>query len=562
MKNKKMLLKLSVIAMAICGLWISFSSATLFHLEVNTWTLSAAEIALMKSEIAKKIMPIHFADNWNDFGWFFYFSNGLTGTISAWMNPVTIDNDKTFNCDNQVRWYYYNAERWERLWPLDDDTKNTRKDLDASQWGLNINWWIYTVCTVTGYNEALTDCWTAIWNTWYEECINEVRAAFKADDNWYYWYVEHEYSWQKMALVAGIDYNTWNTKFVEIQSNSKFSPTFIRYLNQNPVWFIYDYNWWVGLVWCKFKIPLIDSVKKVIKQLYSWWHVDLKNIFYITWDKIEVDAAYSAYIDCSGSNAVWSPVLSLIIEWVIWLADEKKVWYVGTQKDEKMQYFSSANINNNTLINYAKKKAEVLCRWKWNKSSSNNIVCVDHSISVSSSDKGKTFIVKNWDVTINPEGACDISSFNSNWYYNITIINSWNLVINEGSSTSKCVFRKDGFLLNWNVNIFADAVTWAALGGWKYDLSSGAAVWSYIKWNFIVDWNIVWPSTADNKLENKYFVYWKLTTQDDFNTLLSTFSWRCNYWKATDDTYCPESLYQNAPLTVIDQNYPSPFYNS
>jgi hypothetical protein len=30
--------------------------------------------------------------------------------------------------------------------------------------------------------------------------------------------------------------------------------------------------------------------------------------------------------------------------------------------DKKMQYFSTANINEKTLINYAKKKAAILCR--------------------------------------------------------------------------------------------------------------------------------------------------------------------------------------------------------
>ena len=550
-------------AIAISWFWISFSSATLFHLEVNTGWLSAAEIAVMKDDIKNKLMPVHFADNWNDFGWFFYFSNGLTWTNSTSKNKVTIQHDTGFDCDNQVRGYYYNAERWERLRPLDEDTKNTRKGLDDTQGELALNWWIYTVCTVSGYNQALTDCWTQETTTWYEACIDNVRQQYKADDNGYYWYIEHEYSWQTMALVAGVDYDNFNrpNDFVTISWTSKFSPTFIRYLNQNPVWFIYDYNWWVWLVGCKFKRPPSDSVKKVMQNLYNPWPANLKNIFFVTWDKIEVLSPYGTYIDCSGSNAVWSPVLSLIIEGIIWLADEQKVWYIGTQKDDKMQYFSSASINNNTLINYAKKKAEILCRWRWNCNTSDSIVCCDRSITPT--DKSKIYVVKNWNVTISPETNCD---FNTNWYYNVVIVNGWNLIINESVWSSKCVFGGDGFLMGSSntPEAFASAISWDALNWQDYDLRAGAAVWSYIKWNFIVDGYITWNNSD---LKNKYFIYWKLTTQDDYKTLLSTFSWRCNYWLSTEEAdgtknFCPNSLYQWAPLTVIDQNYPSPFYNS
>jgi hypothetical protein len=76
-------------------------------------------------------------------------------------------------------------------------------------------------------------------------------------------------------------------------------------------------------------------------------------------------------------------------------------------------------------------------------------------------------------------------------------------------------------------------------------------------------------------LKNKYFIYWKLTSKDNFNSLSDTFQWRCNNWIATDWTYCPRSYkvnwsyedwrlnpYEAAFLVVIDQNYDSPLYNS
>jgi hypothetical protein len=35
---------------------------------------------------------------------------------------------------------------------------------------------------------------------------------------------------------------------------------------------------------------------------------------------------------------------------------------MGNQSDQKMQYFTTANVDNDTLMNYARKKAEILCR--------------------------------------------------------------------------------------------------------------------------------------------------------------------------------------------------------
>jgi len=37
----------------------------------------------------------------------------------------------------------------------------------------------------------------------------------------------------------------------------------------------------------------------------------------------------------------------------------------GNERDAKTQYFSSVNVNNATLVNYAKRRAEELCRGKW-----------------------------------------------------------------------------------------------------------------------------------------------------------------------------------------------------
>jgi hypothetical protein len=72
MKTKKMLFKLGLFAMVV---WCFCMSSTL---AMTSFKLNIEKInALNKEYISNNIIPIHFADNWNDFGWFFYFSNGV-----------------------------------------------------------------------------------------------------------------------------------------------------------------------------------------------------------------------------------------------------------------------------------------------------------------------------------------------------------------------------------------------------------------------------------------------------------------------------------------------------
>ena len=550
MKNKSLLLKLWVLLLSVGGFWTAFTSATFFHLHIDKQTV------LNETEITKNIMPIHFADNWNDFGWFFYFK-ALSGVEAESPEPtstgsVEIAGKTKYICDSKIRWYYYNAERWERLRPLDEDTQRV--------W--NITWsqmegWLYTICAIEWYKEAKEACYADTAETHVKECEAAVNSAYKADNDGYYWWIKHTFSWQTMVLVSWVEYER-NTPFVTIKQTWDISPTFFRLENQYPVWFIYDHNWWVWVVWCK---VLNHKVGDIIENL--WSPVNLNEVFELSAskDKIEPKAPFSSYMDCSisDSNIVWDSRVWLIIEWIVWLSDEDKLWYIWNEKDDKMQFFSTVSVNNKTLINYVKKKAEILCRWKWKTptsaaSSSDKIICVDWNFSVSSTDK--TYIVK-WNASVTSNGSCSQGSIRgSNNFYNIFVI-WWDLTISEWS-TAGCVFSGDGFTTSFDpITDFSWAV-WAHMD--NYDWSKWIAVWSYLKWNFIVDWHIKW--STDDKLEHKYFIYWKLSSQDDFEELKKTFSWKCSNWIATDDTYCPDSLYQNAPLVVIDQNYPSPFINS
>lgn len=733
MKNKNLSLKwvLMVAAVGFLSFWFC-SATTNFHFNIEA-------VKAIQESLQDDIMPIHFADNWNDFWGFFYFSNGLgneaewgakapdktfhkcitgeeleptitcvetedecEGTfepeataydsdcseevpaptqdpeIEEYQYKVSIPNpskpnwEEKYVCSRQVKWYYYNAERWEKLWPLDGDTWSDM---------VETTWWFYTMCKKEWYVEALSGCLRAANSQHittpvnYYDCKDQARKDYATDGDWYYGSIKHVYSWQDMELIAWVKYDP-ETKFTSIVQTGGFSPSFIRLGNKYPLWFIYDYNGGVWFVWCK--MGTVDSMKNLIRAYNARIETNkLEQLFRDLNGTVEYRGWWDVSMTCSG--LVWDSLIWVVIEWIVWMwevwntANFEVIW---NQRDKKMQYFSSANINNNTIINYARKKAELLCRWKWNHYNSNDkIICVDQQNvnwnlnGPSNNINWKTLIVKNWDVTITP------SSSDDNKYYDI-FIDSWNLIIDETDSTKKFVIMDNGFVSTttspsqFNSNVLIDRLkdtnasetkigecinhintlsgttansgvcmdfklrvqiendsgevieeywklndyTWCinslinldpgpCLSTWWLDITmdpngdwqingeditflhncssdetcsvwNDVAIASIIKWNFIVDGKVLGPdrpsdASFDKKLKNKYFIYWKLSSRDSFQTLQDTFAWRCNNWYTTDDSYCLPSNtgysnpYEDAFLVVIDQNYEnSPFFNA
>ena len=128
----------------------------------------------------------------------------------------------------------------------------------------------------------------------------------------------------------------------------------------------------------------------------------------------------------------------------------------------------------------------------------------------------------------------------------------------DSSSDLACSAFDFGSMSAWDIQQRVNDIT-----NWHRDLSSMASV---IKWNFIVNWSVIWTwGSFEGKLDNKYFIYGKFTTKSSIGELENVFSWRCNNWFGTDGIFCPKfnwNYYQNAALVVIDQNYGSPLFGS
>lgn len=572
MRNKNSFVKLGLMGLALWCLGLSFTSAANLKLNIDKG-------GVLDAIWLKSMTPIHFADNWNDFWGLFYFSNG-SGDEADLDHPIKVEvaNGEVFLCKKIVKWFYYNAERWERLWPLDEETR----DAFGMNGSLSMVGWLYTLCSQEWYEDAIEECRVKASAEWateaddYNKCVSRANSQFKFDEHWYYGNLYQEYKWQKFTLIAWVDYTIPNedNKFISINQNRELSPTFIRFGNKYPVGFVYDYNWWIGFVWCRIdgidhtNPSIIDtSVKQILRQVAPTWPNKLVETFaYDGTQGIRYSLETPTNVDCSEIMWVEDTLATVVVEWILWMSKvEKDFWVVWNLSDDKTQYFYTANINSSTILNYAKKKAEILCRGKWSSNPANftnsDVICLlgDASSTVSEAAKNswKTLIVKNGNVYV--KSFTDEGDTKNHDIF----IDSWYLLVEDNGPSF--VFTTWGFISSTTPEEFASAVRTAMSGGNAY-VWPDSSVWAFLRGNFIVNGYIRGAGFSD--IQTKYFIYWKFASKDNKNTLETTFAWRCTNWEASDWNFCPgavrwwENWYANASLVIIDQNYKSPFFTA
>ncbi len=529
------------------------------------WWLSVSLTSAVKIQVAmwgvmpdvSRVSPIHFADNGNDFWWFIYFSNVWDDNGDWWTGNVTAWST-TYRCEKQLKWFYYDAQRWERLWPLDTVTANGLGINDSS-----LSWWLYTVCiNKTQYDKDLEKCDSV--KDDYDDCVAQVRAD-NMDSNGFYGMLNHEYSGNNFTLIAWVKYQTNSTgDWINIEGNSGLAPTFQRYDNSHPVWFVYDYNGWIGFVWCEVGDNKQTTLNTLVNLTKNW--SGIREYFSYSWSDIVWSWDDKVKLKCSDIGAMNNSLIGLLVEWLVGMGKNTEVSSLQWNQSNKMQYFSSANVNSSTLINYVRQKAELLCRGKWNAGSSAWITCISNNPSVDATEyTGKTLIVKNGDVTIKPFTG----DRNDGRQYDI-FIDSGSLIIDE-SEADKYVIK-----YNWFVNseqtasgfnsIVKNSIDAHTDTGTNYEYTwEDVAVAALLKWNFIVNGHVKWDGET---LTNKYFMYWKFTSLDTYDEIADKFGRRCGLdGKWSDENYCPASpeewnthAYQWASLVVIDHNYDSPLF--
>lgn len=482
---------------------------------------------LNQTSLLSRFSEIHFSSPGNSFGgWVFWLPvKSLTTpeTITAWWVTKT--------CYKQIRWIYYNAARWGRLWPLDQETLN----LFSQTWwqwydNLNIEWWLYTSC----------GAWT--------------------DQYSIFWFITYNRWWIESYLIGWTKLNYQENKYI-----SEFANTFEYFNNVTPLWYIWDSVWGIWFVWWS-----IEWSENLLDYLNTSWSIN--DSFNMTWNDIGA-SSWSWNVNLTWESQAKDTMWNILIEGNAILSkaldvNERRalLWNL-----ERKTILVSSDINSATVINLAKKNAETLCRWKtyfvwWsdntNLPENNNekVLCYKNTdnLIINLADnlyKDKTIVLKNWNITL-------INSMTKDSPAMDIFIDEWNLYIQNPASL-KTNFNQD----------------------WYPSETNTTNSWIFIKWTFIINWLLIgkrndWTiSTIDNKLHllwKTVFLNTPTTTNqwrisqvndvlgtsdfDQWISLENVFSWYCDFtWIWSDWTNCwfSESSATTTPFVVLNASYPS-----
>lgn len=481
---------------------------------------------LNQTSLLSKFSEIHFSSPGNDFWWWVFWL-----PIKSLNSPQTITaGGVTKTCYKQLRWIYYNAARGGRLWPLDQETLG----LLTWTWGiwysnLQVNWWLYT------------NCWT--------------------DQYGIFWVITYIRWWTTSYIIAWTKLNYQQNDYI-----SEFANTFEYFNNVTPLWYFWDSVGGIGFVgWA------ITWSENLLWYLNNTWSISSSFLttggnsttsssgqwsVILTWDSQAQDTMWNILIQ---GNVILSKAIDVY---------EKKA-LLGNL--ERRTILINSDINSATVINLAKKNAEVLCRgktylvwWSWPtylpSSSQEKVLCYKNTDNLEinlSQDlhKDKTIIVRNWNITLTNTMTKDSSALD-------VFIDEWNLFI-KSPITTKTNFNQDWYPSDTNIT----------------------NSWIFIKGNFVVNGLLMWKDISDSvaPIENKVHllgkvaflntpttpsqwritqvnnVLWTTIFQDNIN-LENVFSRYCDMsWNGSDGTSCwwSTSSATVTPFVVLNASYPS-----
>ncbi len=489
-------------------------------------------VGVNMQSIEQKFSAVAFKARGNDFiGSIFWLNakNIETGEV------VTISGSPDKRCFKQVRWIYYNSQRWNRLRPMDQDTLTYFRWTSNTYNNLSMSGWLYTSCSGDEYS--------------------------------IYGQLTYHVSWDSYNshITAGTKYNrTTNT------ISWSFSKSLQRFDNKFPIGYIYDDHWWgIWFVWWQWNTAQYGAL--LTKLNWGSW---INNIFkYGGTNDSEITGWWIA-IPTTKWNAI-NTLMNVGVRGTIWLSFSVNTVEKNTilgNFDKKTLVFNALNINFSKLINEVRKNTEALCKWKYEDWSlitdftNKNLFCIDFSLWSDTyitiynyhwiNLANKIIVVKNWDIRIG------WWMWVSEWPVNI-FIDKWNLLIanNTGSAAN----------FDWN----GYAVT-----------SPWLTKWVNLKWNFIINGLIIWAnklSWTKEAFKHKLFFNWKLaslntpaypsqwridqitnlfgnTTNNAWIRLGKVFTRECDpmVWIGSDWwTPCGNILDRNAslPLIITDGNY-------
>ncbi len=256
---------------------LSIAAALLFSLGLtvlaNT-TFSIDDLFFTQTGISSwDYSPLHFNFAGNDFDGIMFLGSGISQTSNLTMSGVTI------NCERQLEWLYINTARWNKVWPLDQNT------LDTLSGNINFAW--YDTLTMTGW--FFTEC------SW---------AWIGGDE--IYWYLEHTYNGHTYSLWAGVDYD-----FLSWEAIANFAGTlkYITWANITSSGYIFDN--YGGIAKTYSNQDLYGNIWFTGSEVdYTGWTYVTTN----TWIQVNIYSNHDAEFEISGD--IVSVITGTILAWI------------------------------------------------------------------------------------------------------------------------------------------------------------------------------------------------------------------------------------------------------
>lgn len=474
-------------------------------------------IDIQSGALANNMSEINFIAPGNDFGGMFFW---LAHTSLQTPEQIIIWSD-TISCYKQLRWLYYNAQRWERVWPLDSDTLDLLTESSLSYSDLSLSWWLYTLCVWTGVDAR--------------SIMGQVQYNNNAMQN---------------TIIAGVVYNYQQNSYDTIFANS-----FQYIINTTPLWYIYDT---VGWIW--FVAGMYTQHDAVLDAILSGQ--DITQIFQQSWEDI---VAYNEPVIMWATwryPTPWYIAVDGIVGITSSLSWSQSNYITNTQ--EYALVLPTTSFTTADITNQLRRKAASNCQWRANALSVADTASVLCFIYADYNEANMVTI----DLTHNTHANKTIFIKNGNAHF----IGSM-----DASSDPIQLFVNNG-------NIVRDTTTATPIWfdqQWNPTTVSPVAHWLFLRGNILID-GLLMPDVGSS-FDHKVYIHGKIlslhtpdsTTEGrdmhiiqkfspyDYRRYISLediFARRCNpatgLWSDGSTCGSTNDSYAFAPLILIDRYFP------
>ena len=530
--------------------------------------------------LAQYFSAVHYSLWGNDIGGGFFWRE-----VEDLETPVTISANGTGNveCYGRVKGFYYSSQRGERLWPLDQESKEQLKQLNPTYADLAMQWGRYTRC--------------------------------QGNENNIYGKITHTYKDKSYDLIAGVSYNVAENK---VTTPPALRCNFQRLNNAIPFGYIYDSAGGIGILGASIKSSVMKRATKwdadAYRDIHSFHRAYLGQLenWKCVSDIFDHDGQNPRYNDGSipnyssdkldslldfGFGSAQTTLFKLGIRGIIWLSSELSNNSRGSIEGNQAGTSLLLNTDNSIagIVNLARQRAEELCRNKWQpvppaadqdlSSKAGQVLCYDGNrdrnfriLRVKGYDKVAALIVKNADV------------FLPNYQETQNNAAITNLFIDKGDLFLLDEARDKTHLQKFDQNGYQTQDTsnpWISYGnflrgnfivnGLIIGMKSDASQFTPIKNKLVIHGKVASYNTYTTPDDNKKQVIKGILDSDGrgnlqeerlkFIGLDQVFKWSCNSATGTgsDGTLCigtdkGSSFITNKAFSLIDMDLSSPLF--